>query len=393
MNEDPGRLRARFDTVTRMIGDHPETAFAEVVAHRTLTCWLAEHDFAIDTVPDLPTAFVARAGAGSPTLAVLLEYDALPEIGHACGHQLIGAGGALAAILSARELRRTGGRGTVLAIGCPAEESGAGKALLVEAGCFEGVDAAVMFHPASRTVLARSSLAGVAVGVEFHGRAAHAAKAPEEGRNALTALLLLMNAIDADRPRLGTWGRINGIITDGGRATNVIPDYARAEFMVRESTRDRVMGIVDRLRDMAAGAATSTGTRSIVDVRGPVYAERRNNRTLLRSLAGHLRSCGIAIDQPLVDESLGSSDVGNVSLVVPTIHPTVRITDTPVPSHTKEFAAVADRPAARDAAAAMASALAHLIVQAATEPGLLRQAREEFARGGFDAPGTDFHDL
>ncbi|XVQ06364.1 M20 family metallopeptidase [Spirillospora sp. CA-255316] len=376
----------RYEQVAGEIFAHPETAFEEVRAARTLSSWLADEGFAVEPgAGGLPTAFTARFGRGEPTVAVLLEYDALPGIGHGCGHHLIGAGGALAAVLAAR---RVTGEGSILAVGCPAEESGAGKALLVEAGVFDGVAAAMMFHPAARTVLARSALAAVPLNVRFHGRAAHAVKTPDLGRNALTAMIQFFVAVDGLRPRLGTWGRVNGIIRDGGTAANVIPDFTSAEFMVREATLERLEELVAAVTDCAQGVAAATGTTVEVERTSPGYAERRNNRVLLSVLGRHMRAAGLPIDPPDVTETLGSSDIGNVSLRVPTIHPTIRIAPDGTPSHSHAFAEIANTDAARAAVAAMAAAMADTIVELLTRPELLERAAAEFDLGGADLPGV-----
>src|SRR5699024_8859567 len=222
------QLSEAFVNVAEQIADRPEVAFEEYHARGLLSGWLAEHGFEIDDVDGLPTAFSARFGAGSPNVAILLEYDALPGVGHGCGHHLIGAGGALAAILASR---RHAGTGSIIVLGCPAEESGAGKAYLIEAGAFDEVDAAMMFHPASTTVLARSAVAARTVSVEFFGRASHTARAPEHGRNALSSAIFLFNGIDALRARLGRWATISGFIAEGGVAVNIVPEYSRVELL------------------------------------------------------------------------------------------------------------------------------------------------------------------
>src|SRR5690625_4026727 len=294
-------LWEEFLAASEHIADHPEIAFEEHEARRTLSTWLQARGFEVEDVAGLETEFVARYGRGIPNIAILLEYDALPGLGHACGHQLIGAGGALAALLAAQ--RHPGG--TITVIGCPAEEAGAGKAALIEAGVFDDVTTAMMFHPASVTVLARSSVAALPVAIEFHGRASHTARAPEHGRNALSSAILLFNGIDALRQRLGRWASVSGIITDGGVAVNVVPEYARVELLLRDETAQGVGEILDQVRDIARGAALAVGTRVDVTPIGHVYAERRSNRVMLTALAQEMRSLGIEINQPRRDEALG----------------------------------------------------------------------------------------
>lgn len=385
-------LVAEFGHVAEAIATRPELAFDEYYACETLSAWVGEHGFNVTSVEGYETAFVATKGSGGPNIGVLLEYDALPEVGHGCGHHLIGAGGALAGILAAEAIPE--GAGTVTIVGCPAEESGAGKAHLVAAGVFDDLTTAMMFHPASTTALARASVAATNVTVTFHGVASHTARAPEHGRNALSALLFTFNGVDALRQRLGRWASISGIITDGGTAVNVVPSYTRASFLLRDVSRDAVAALVHELEQIALGAAMMTGTTARVTADEHVYAERRNNRAMLRALASEMREQGLAIDQPRTDESLGSSDIGNVSLHVPTIHPTLNVVvSEPVASHSHAFAQATRTPLAMQRTVQMATALAALATRIAADEALLSDITDEFHEGGFDAPGTDFTDL
>lgn len=385
-----GPLWDEYTAVAQEIADHPELAFEETLAHRALTTWLTHHGFTVAPVVGMPTAFTATFGSGEPAVGILLEYDALPEIGHGCGHHLIAAGGALAAILASRAGLA---RGRIEVIGCPAEERGAGKALLCDRGVFDDLDAAMMFHPASVTVLARSAVAAVNVAVEFHGRASHTARAPEHGRNALSSMIHLFTGLDALRARLGRWDTVGGIITDGGAAVNIVPSYTRAELMLRAPTGAAVDELLARVRAIATGAALMAGTECVVTPDSAVYAERRNNRTMLEALAPEMLAEQLVTDQPPRDESLGSSDIGNVSLRVPTIHPTVRVVPSPVPSHSLEFAQATRRPYALAETAKMAAAMANLARRVLADDELRGRIRAEFARGGHDAPGTDFSSL
>lgn len=389
MTSNPS-LFEQFVRVAESIADTPELAFEEHHAKSVLTSWLASHGFELQDVDSVDTAFVASIGEGEPSIALLLEYDALPNIGHGCGHHLIGAGCALAGILAAKQ---HAGAGKIVLVGCPAEESGAGKAHLLEAGVFDGLDAAMMFHPASTTVLARSAVAAITITVEFFGRASHTARAPEHGRNALSSAIFLFNAIDALRVRLGRWATVSGIIAEGGTAVNVVPEYVSVELLVRDQSTSAVEKLLGEIEMIAQGAALAAGTRAKVTREPYIYTERRSNRTMLHALAPIMLENGLTINQVGRDESLGSSDIGNVSLAIPTIHPTVNVVEQATPSHTPEFAHATRKPLAYERSAAMARSIACLAVRILTDPALRKDMRDEFDLGGYDRPGTDFSDL
>src|SRR5690349_7608337 len=244
--------RPAMDRISLAIHARPEVRFEEQYAVSELTRWLAGEGFAVGCpAGGLETAFVARhqGSRPGPTVAVLMEYDALPGLGHGCGHNLIAAGGALAAIAAAEAMPDH--PGTLLAIGTPAEEGGGGKIRMLDAGVFEGVDAALMFHPADRGLVARHGLGAAHLGFRFHGRAAHAAKNPEDGRSALAATQLFLTAVDMMRQFVPSTARLHGIITNGGAAANVVPDLAEAVLYARDTTADGVEALVARVTDAA----------------------------------------------------------------------------------------------------------------------------------------------
>ncbi|MEE6258861.1 M20 family metallopeptidase [Plantactinospora sonchi] len=348
----------RLWEISTALHARPELAFAEHHAARVLSDELASAGFAITTgVAGLPTAFTGTFGRGcAPRVALLMEYDALPDLGHACGHNLIAAAGLGAAIALARAVPTPDG--TVLAIGTPAEERGGGKVTEVEHGVFDGVDAALMFHPAGRTWSAPMLTAFTEVTVAMHGRAAHPTGDPAGGINALDALVRAFTAIMAQNKHLPAGSNIHGIITHGGTATNIIPDHAEARFAVRSSTSPGLTSLRETIAEYANRAARAVGATVEVRTAGPTYDHFRNNEPLADRFAAHLDRAGIAADPPQPDVFLGSSDIGNVSTVVPTIHPLVAIADTAVSDHTAEFAAAAKSPRARNALLAAAEALA-----------------------------------
>jgi amidohydrolase len=362
---------------------HPELALKEKYAASRLTGLLREDFLVEEGVGGLPTAFRASAGVGSPVLAFLCEYDALPGVGHGCGHNLIAAGGAGAALA----LRRAAPElpGTVSCIGTPGEEGAGGKVVLLEAGVFDGVDAALMFHPGDMTMPIRHATANRRLDVEFHGVAAHAAASAHDGRSALAAMIQFFVGVDALRQFVPETSRMHGIITHGGEAPNVVPAYTRAEFMVRALTSDVVDDLAERVEAIAGAAATATGTTVTIS-RGIGYSERKNNHVIAELVAGHLRRQDVPVEQPVLRGGTGSSDIGNVSLVLPAIHPYLQVMDRGTPSHSLAMAEAVAQPRAQEAMLRMATALACAGADLLADPEIFDAARAEFATRGPDLP-------
>ncbi len=336
----------------------PELAFQEHRAVEVLNGHFEREGFLVERdVAGLPTAFVARTGDGNgPCVALLLEYDALPELGHACGHNLIAAAG-LGAALSLRDaLEHVDG--TLLAIGTPAEEGGGGKVTLADAGVFQGVDAALMFHPGVQTWSWAPLTAQCQVRVGFHGRAAHPTGSPTEGVDALAALIQLFNTLAVLSRRLPPGSHIQGIVTEGGKATNIVPAFAEGLFGLRGATTAALDALVAELTSCAQGVAHSTGTRADATRVTAGYEHFRNNDVLSRRFAEHLARVGVPVQEPAPGVYLGSSDIGNVSTRIPAIHPFVAIMDESGSDHTPEFAEAAASARGRDAMLASAEALA-----------------------------------
>lgn len=310
------------------IHGRPELRFQE----RQASQWIAELVERTTGIPvergiaGLSTALRARAGTGKPRVAILAEYDALPEIGHACGHNLIAAGAVGAFLALAEASASLGLEGTVELIGTPAEEGGGGKITLLEAGVFEGLDAAMMFHPFDRDVLAHPALANLWLTFEYKGQPAHAAIAPWNGSSALTACMQTFHLVDSQRVHFRDGVRVHGYITDGGQAVNIIPERAACEFSVRATTMEelsRVRAIVERC---ARGAALAAGVEVNVSVRRG-YRDMKNNLTLARAFGRHLRRLGRSPRETDPRVGAGSTDMGDVSHAVPSIHPWVAICD------------------------------------------------------------------
>ncbi|HKQ70495.1 MAG TPA: amidohydrolase [Polyangiaceae bacterium] len=372
----------RLIELAKKIHENPELRFAE---HRA-SAWLAEAaqspGVSVERgIGGLPTAFRARVGSGQgPKIAILAEYDALPEIGHACGHNLIAAG-ALGAFLA---VCAVGGEihGTVELIGTPAEEGGGGKIALLNAGVFDGVDAAMMFHPFDRDLLAHIALASRWIEMSFEGAPSHAALAPWDGKSALTACMETFRLIDGQRVHMRDGVRVHGYIIDGGQAVNIIPEHAKAEFSVRardDAELARVCGIVERC---ARGAALACNVEMTLRERHG-YRHMNNNLTLARRFGQHLASLGRSPRESDDSVGAGSTDMGDISQVLPAIHPWLQICDTgETTCHQHAFAACAVSRRGFDTMLVAAKAMARTTFDILEDAALREAAKAEFRANG-----------
>jgi amidohydrolase len=367
--------------LSRRIHAHPELRFEEHKASEWVSELLRGHGHHVERgVAQMPTALRARAGStGGPCVAILAEYDALPGVGHACGHNLIAAGGAGAFIAAARVVSAVGGE--VVFLGTPAEEGGGGKIEMIKAGVFDGVSAAMMFHPFDRDLVAHTTLASLWLTFEFHGRPSHAALAPHDGRSALTACLDLFRLIDGQRVHFRDGVRVHGYVTDGGQAVNIVPERAACEFSVRArdgAELERVRQTVDRCSRAAALASDVQVTTNVR--RG--YRDMVNNMTLARCFGEQLRTLG---RNPLErDDSVGtgSTDMGDVSHVVPSIHPWLAIVNKgEALCHEHRFAEAAATDAAGLTAVTAAKALARTAIEFLANPQLRESVKREWDEG------------
>jgi amidohydrolase len=364
---------------SHQIHDHPELGFDEVFAHGLLTD-LLEAD---GLVPErgaygLPTAFAARAGDEGPTIAVLCEYDALPGIGHACGHNIIATAGLGAGLAAASLARDLGGR--VVILGTPAEEGGGGKVLMMERGALDGVDAAMMIHPAGADLRAMNAIAIQQVLVEYHGAAAHAAAAPHKGRNALDAAILGYNNVAALRQHIRSVERIHGIITDGGDKPNIVPAHAAAHWYVRAANVRTLEDLKVRVLRCLQAGADAAGCEMTWAWQDPIYADMRDNGPLIDLYADNLARFGRT---PLVPADgaavVGSTDMGNVSYSVPSMHPMIAVAPPHVSIHTPEFETYAGSPSGDQAVIDGAKAMAMTIADLWLRPDALDHVRQAFA--------------
>ncbi|MGE5484529.1 MAG: M20 family metallopeptidase [Ignavibacteriales bacterium] len=370
-------MAGELTALSERILHNPEVSLEEHNAVEWLTGFLESRGFGVEKgVGGMPTAFKATYGRGSPAVAVLCEYDALPGVGHGCGHNLIaamgvGAGVAVKAALESHP-------GTIVVMGTPGEESAGGKITMLENGQFKGIDAAMMVHPSSRTMVFRPSLAAVSLYVTFKGRAAHAAGAPHEGINALEAMILTFTGINSLRQHLREDVRIHGIITKGGSAPNVVPDYTEAEILVRAKNRAGLDEVVEKVRRCVQGAGMMTGAKPAVEL-GLVYAERKDNPTMSGRFGKYITELGMKPDDGLaLKGGLGSSDIGNVSQELPAIHPYVAITSGDIPGHTEEFARAAGTERAHLAMLAAAKAMAMTCLDLIADSSFMERVKRDF---------------
>ncbi|MFM9278430.1 M20 family metallopeptidase [Paenibacillus jiagnxiensis] len=362
--------------LAKQIHSHPELSFHEHQAQQWLTERLAAGGFAVEKgIAGLETSFRAvwEGAAEGPTVALLAEYDALPAIGHACGHNLICTAAVGAALALKDGLPELPGR--LIVLGTPAEEEGGGKIIMCEHGVFDDVDAVMMVHPQNKTMVLRGALACVDVTFTFHGKQAHASSAPEKGISALDAMINAFVAINSVRQFVTSDVRIHGIITKGGDAPNVVPELCEAVFILRAETVVGLAAVQKKVYRAVQAAAEGLG--ATVDIKeGLVYAERNTNRQLAELFRTNLEDMGLEVHDPPVQGGIGSSDIGNVSQVTAAIHPYIRLGD--ATTHTPEFAALAGSEEGMIEMNAAAKALALTAYDLYTNPEVLQAVRAEF---------------
>ncbi|MEV4245080.1 M20 family metallopeptidase [Streptosporangium canum] len=357
---------------------HPELGFEEERACAWLAEELTSHGFAVRTgVCDLPTAFVATAGSGPLVVGVCAEYDALPGIGHACGHNVIAASAVAAGAALARVADDLGI--TVKVLGTPAEENGGGKVLMIERGAFDDVNLAMMVHPAPRERLDPPVLARAQLHVAYEGRPAHASACPEDGINAADAFTVAQVAIGLLRQHVPGDQRIHGIVTDGGQAPNIVPAHTAADYYVRAGTLAELSVLEGRVRACFQAGAVATGAALSITSASPAYSEFRHDTPLLDYYRRNAVALGRTFpDVTPVDERMAAStDMANVSLAVPSIQPLVSIGSGSAGQHQAEFAAFAVRPAADRALLDGGTAMAWTVIDVALDAG----QRDRLIRG------------
>ena len=333
-------LRALSEEIWR----NPELGFKENKAHQLLTDFLEKKGFSVERgYCGISTAFRATFGSGGPNVCVICEYDALPEIGHACGHNLIAEAGVAAGLGVKAFLEETGSSGRLTVMGTPAEESEGGKVFLIEKGAFEGIDLAMMVHPAPYDVAITSATAINSLDIVFTGKAAHAASFPWEGVNALDAAVMAYTSISVLRQQMKPSWRVHGVITNGGVKPNIIPEKSSMFYYIRAPTTKEVLLLRKKVEACFEAAARATGcSMSITEPEKP-FDNLMSNSVLAKMYSSNIRLLGGEIER-YVDDG-GSTDMGNVSHIVPSIHPCYRIGNGEE-NHTHEFTSVCNTPEA-----------------------------------------------
>ena len=370
--------RAEILDLSHRIHANPEPAFEEVQAATWIAETLAHHGFEVEhPAGRLATAIraVRRGGRGGPgpRVGILAEYDALPGLGHGCGHNTMAASGVGAAIALATIADRLPGE--IVFLGTPAEERGSGKQFMIDDGLFEGIDAALLYHPCDRNHVETHPLASEDVDVVFTGLQAHASSDPWMGKNALDALISLFTSVGLWRQQLRPTARVHGIVKEGGTAANIIPDRASAWFMIRSDDEAEYGRMRDRFRAMCEAAALATDTSVEVTFSGGART-MRNNRALAERFRANMAAYGIA-DQG-DDPNAGSTDMANVSWVCPTIHPDLAIADEGTPGHSILFRDAAATPRADETTLLAATLVAQTAYELFADPELVAAAWAEF---------------
>ena len=372
------RRRELLLEVSHQIHAHPELGYEERFAHDLLTGVLEREGLAVTrSARGIDTAFEATAGATGPSVALVCEYDALPGIGHACGHNVIAAAGLGAGLAAAALASELGGR--VVVVGAPAEEGGGGKLHLIEGGTFAGVDAALMVHPADNDLLAMDVIAVHEVQVTYRGEAAHAAAFPHLGRNALDAAVLGYVNVAALRQHVEPGERIHGIVTDGGDKPNIVPARAQTEWMVRSPTLAGLERLKQRFLACLQAGADAAGCEMEVEWRDVVYADMLDNRAIVERYRANAEALGRIVRLPSpTARVVGSTDMGNVSYVVPAIHPMIQVAPPGVPIHTPAFAGFAGGSEGDQAVIDGAKALAFTVADLWLDSDLAGLAHDEW---------------
>ena len=378
VQSDIDKHRHQLADLSLKIHSNPETGFKEHKASSWLSQYLETNGFTVERgICQLETAFKASYGNKRPAIAILAEYDALPKLGHACGHNLIAAIAVGAAVASRAAVDKLGG--SILVIGTPAEEIHGGKVIMAEKGAFNDIDIAMMVHPSTHDTATTKALACTSLDVEFFGREAHAAAHPEDGINALEAIILSFNAINSLRQHTRDDARIHGIISDGGQVVNVVPAHGSASFLIRARDEAYLEELKKKVLDCFKGASTAIGARLGYKWGTAQYAPMRNNIVMANLYIDNMQTLGRSVKLVHPDQSFGSTDTGNVSQLVPSIHPSVAIAPRGVSIHSPRFAEAAASESGIQGMLDAAKAIAMTVVDLLSSPETINQVNKEFA--------------
>ena len=359
------------------IWQNPELGSKEYKAHDLLTNFLEKKGFTVErSFTGIKTAFRATFGSGRPNVCVICEYDALPEIGHACGHNLIAEAGIAAGLgLKAVLESPNAPKGMVTVMGTPDEEGSGGKVDMIENSAFKDVDIAMMVHPAPFSVLKPQHVTCVDWQVTYIGKAAHAAAFPWEGMNALDAAVMAYTSISVLRQQMKPTERVHAIISNGGAKPNIIPEKAEMQYMIRAETTADAKVLFKKVKACWKAAATATRCQMELKQTAAFYNDVQSNEMLVRLFKENNLQLGM--DYLEFMEGAGSTDMGNVSYVVPSIHPLYKIGSGET-NHTREFTQVSNTPEAHSETLTAAKAMAHTCIDVLTTDGLLEEIKKKF---------------
>ena len=372
-------LEARREELIELslrIHQNPELGFQEVKASNWLSDYMSRNGFKVEKgICGLATAFRGAYGSGKPRIALLAEYDALPKVGHGCGHNIIAASAVGAGVAAKVAIDQLGG--SVVVIGTPAEELYAAKEIMRQRGAFDDIDAAMMIHPDVQDIAGTQALACISLDVEFFGKAAHASSHPEEGVNALEAMIQAFNCINSLRQHIKERARIHGIITQGGEAANIVPAYTAASFAVRAEDEAYLDKLKEKVINCFKAASLATGARLEYKWEEGYYAPMRINMVMAELFIKNMERLGRKVKPPL-GRPQASTDMGNVSAVVPSIHPYVAIAPPGIQIHSPEFRQAAGSETGHRGLIDGARALAMTLVDLIGQPETMARVKEEF---------------
>lgn len=367
------KQKQNLKELARFVWKNPEPPLQEHKACVTQTKLLSEYGFKLQSpFAGLDTAYLATCGSGEHTFCFVAEYDALPKLGHGCGHNLI-CTAAIAAGMALKELlEKQNLPGRIAVMGTPGEESAGGKVLMLQQNCLKNIDAVMMVHPSWRTTIDTGSTAIRRFNVAFHGKSAHAAGSPELGLNALDAALMLFNGVNAWRQQLPENARVHGIIAEGGKAPNIIPDYAQCRFFLRSTSDDTLDAMETRFHEMIKGAALMAGVKAETSPLNVPYRSRKPNSVLNNAYFQNAQICGL---NPVIPArgGRGSSDFGDFSHVLPGIHPYFGISDHEIAGHSLDFAAASNSEYAIEQMLKAAATMANIGLQFLTDTDFRNQ--------------------
>lgn len=375
-------LETKKDSILELekfLYNNPEIEMEEFKAKEKFITLLQRENFTVESdIAGLPTAFVAHKSSGAgPSIGIMAEYDALPGMGHACGHNLIGAMGFGTAVVLAEMLEEL--KGSVYLFGSPAEETGRGKPGLLREGWLKKADVAMMVHPMKFSALTSNMVNLEGYDITFHGRASHAAGSPENGVNALDAAVIFYNSVGLLRQQTLDGSRVHMIITNGGAAVNIIPDTAALRVEIRHENLNYFRGLVDKVLSIAHAAAQAAGCTVDIEMFEPPIACMKNNGVMIELFKKHLHEVGIT---EYVEEfsTGGCTDMGNVSQEVPSIHPFMKMVRPDSDEHTLEFLKDVDEPYAIEQMYKIIECMARVGADILKKPRLLQEIKNDFAK-------------